>query len=248
MRSVVTTMEELESSRQKLADNLDRNVRHEVVSLYNGTDNQSCKTIKEQGDDKFTSFGYFCIKKFSTFAEAFFSKTTEFKIFSSYDQRQSSLVFYIIFKNGKFFNKTRYSLLDTLKQSDILEQNVLYFTSKANSTYNQVLITKWTIIRLKYSVAVYDQARKLLLKKLSRSPSTKESKKSLDKIADDHEEKLLKYLSLTTKSKGDEIRESENGLRHYRKQFHTLALDYTFNQNIFHFSQRTIGRSRNKQV
>ena len=47
MRSVVTAMEELESSRQKLADNLDRNVRHEVISLYNGTDNQSCKTIKE---------------------------------------------------------------------------------------------------------------------------------------------------------------------------------------------------------
>ena len=40
MRSVVTAMEELESSRTKLADNLERNVRHEVVALYNGTDNQ----------------------------------------------------------------------------------------------------------------------------------------------------------------------------------------------------------------
>merc|ERR1712113_822947 len=34
MRAIVTTMEELECSRRKLADNLERNVKHEVTSLY----------------------------------------------------------------------------------------------------------------------------------------------------------------------------------------------------------------------
>ena len=47
MRAIVTTMEELECSRRKLADNLERNVKHEVTSLYSTTDYQSCKTIKE---------------------------------------------------------------------------------------------------------------------------------------------------------------------------------------------------------
>ena len=47
MRAIVTTMEELECSRRKLADNLERNVKHEVTSLYSTTDYQSCRTIKE---------------------------------------------------------------------------------------------------------------------------------------------------------------------------------------------------------
>ena len=42
-------MQELESSRRKLADNLDRNVKREIVQLYTGSDNQSlsCKAMKE---------------------------------------------------------------------------------------------------------------------------------------------------------------------------------------------------------
>ena len=47
MRAIVTTMEELESSRRKLADNLDRNVKNEVIGLFHGSDSQSCKTMKE---------------------------------------------------------------------------------------------------------------------------------------------------------------------------------------------------------
>ena len=47
MRAIVTTMEELESSRKKLADNLDRNVKNEVIGLFHGSDSQSCKTMKE---------------------------------------------------------------------------------------------------------------------------------------------------------------------------------------------------------
>ena len=46
---LVTTLQELESSRKKLADNLERNVRKELVQLYCGGGNQSlsCKAMKE---------------------------------------------------------------------------------------------------------------------------------------------------------------------------------------------------------
>ena len=49
LRVIATTMQELESSRKKLADNLDRNVKREIVQLYSGSDNQSlsCKAMKE---------------------------------------------------------------------------------------------------------------------------------------------------------------------------------------------------------
>lgn len=114
LRVIVTTMQELEASRRKLADNLDRNVRREIVQLYSGSENQSlsCKSMKE-------------------------------------------------------------------------------------------------------------------------------SRKSLDKIADEHEEKLGRYLAMTNKTKPEELKDATSSLNHYRTSFKNLALDYTFRQNVFHFEQRS---------
>lgn len=50
---------------------------------------------------------------------------------------------------------------------------------------------------------------------------------------DDHEEKLLKYLSLTPKSKQEELRECQNGLGHYRKQYRTLGLSSNYRKTEY---------------
>ena len=49
LESIVTTLQDLSQSRGKLEENLDRNVRKSLITLFNGGDHQnlSCKAMKE---------------------------------------------------------------------------------------------------------------------------------------------------------------------------------------------------------
>jgi hypothetical protein len=49
LEMIVTTLQDISQSRMKLVDNLERNVRKNLVTLYNGGDHQnlSCKSMKE---------------------------------------------------------------------------------------------------------------------------------------------------------------------------------------------------------
>ena len=77
----MTTLQELESSRKKLADNLERNVRKELVQLYCGGGNQSlsCKAMKESrksldkiADEHDEKYGFIIIKNNQLFILSLF--------------------------------------------------------------------------------------------------------------------------------------------------------------------------------